>query len=118
MAPTPPNWSIPRPPPRRPRTLWSDLAGLWDRFRDLPVGAQVLAGALAAALFLLIVSRFTGPDGTTVASRSTTTRLRPTTTVTTLPPLPPGDDKTVQAVIDGDSLELSEGTKKIGRAHV
>jgi endonuclease YncB( thermonuclease family) len=67
----------------------------------------VLAVRFLAGLF--------GDDGgTTVASRSTTTRrtIPPSTTTTRPPPpLPPGDDKTVKSVIDGDSFELTDGTK-------
>ncbi len=110
MASPPPNWRFPPPRPK-PRTLWSDLAGLWDRFRSLPVAAQFITGAVVAVLFLVIVSSLSGPDGTRVATRSTTTQPLPTTTSTTLPPLPPGDDRTVQGVIDGDSFELTDGTK-------
>jgi micrococcal nuclease len=62
--------------------------------------------------FRIFSALFDGDDGTTVASRSTTTvrRTIPTTTTRPPPPLPPGDDRTVKTVLDGDSFELTDGT--------
>ncbi len=101
-------------PRQRPRTLWSDLAGLWGRFVGLPVAARIAAGLLVTLLVIVLLSRLFGPDddGTNVAARSTTipsTSAFPSTTTTV--PLPPGDDKTVKDVLDGDSFETIDGIK-------
>ncbi len=100
------------PPRRRSRTLWSDLGGLWGRFRSQALGVQLLAGAVVVVLILvLLASR--GDDGgdARVASRATTTRptIPPSTTTTVV--LPPGDDGVVRTVLDGDSFELADGVK-------
>lgn len=111
MDPTRPDWQI-GPPRRRPRTLWSDLGGLWHRFRGLPIAAQLLGGVVALILVIAIGSLLAGGGGSTnVATRSTTTRPPLTVTSTTVPPLPPGDDKAVKSVIDGDSFETLDGVK-------
>jgi micrococcal nuclease len=113
MDPTRPEWQI-GPPRHRPRTLWSDLAGLWHRFRGVPVAAQLIGVAVAILVVIAIATLLTGSDdGTTVASRSSTTRRGtvPVATTTTLPPLPPGDDKAIKGVIDGDSFETLDGVK-------
>jgi micrococcal nuclease len=111
MDPTRPDWQI-GPPRHRPRTLWSDLGGLWRRFRGLPIPAQLLGGVVAIILVIAIGSLLAGGGGSTnVATRSTTTRPPLTVTTTTLPPLPPGDDKAVKSVIDGDSFETLDGVK-------
>jgi micrococcal nuclease len=108
MASTPPEW----PPRPRSRTLWSDLGRLWGSFRGLPVVVQLIFGAVAAVvLFWLVTSPFRG-DSTNVATQSPTTvrsTLPPSTTTTVV--LPPGDDRTVRTVLDGDSFELSDATK-------
>ncbi len=102
------------PPPqfrRRPRTLWSDLAGLWRRFLALPLAARIALGLLVTVLVLVVLSRVFGSgDGTEVATRSTlpSTSVPPSTTTTIA--LPPGDDKTVRDVRDGDSFETTDGT--------
>ena len=111
MDPTRPDWQI-GPPRRRPRTLWSDLAGLWHRFRALPIAAQLLGAVVVIILVIAIGSLLSGSGGSTnVATRSTTTRPPLTIATTTIPPLPPGDDKAVKSVIDGDSFETLDGVK-------
>lgn len=111
---SPPDWQL-GPPRRKPRTLWSDLGGLWAGFRRLPVVAQVVAGLVAAIIVIGVLSAvFRSGSGTEVSSRSTTTVRRVPTTVattTTTVSLPPGDDRKLKDVIDGDSLELDDGTK-------
>jgi micrococcal nuclease len=114
MSSTPPDWQMGRPPRRRPRTLWSDLAGLGRGFGALPGLGKLAVVTVAALLLIGIVSLLTKDDepNTSVASRSSTTvRRLPTTTSSTLPPLPDGDDRTVKDVLDGDSFELTDGTK-------
>jgi micrococcal nuclease len=111
MTSTGPDW-LPLPPRRRPRTLWSDLAGLWRGFRALPLGARLLIMAIAAVVALSVLSIvFKSTPGSNVAARSTSTlsTLPPTTTSTV--PLPPGDDKTLKAVLDGDSFETTDAVK-------
>lgn len=112
MSSTGTDW-LPRPPRRKPRTLWSDLARLWRGFRGLPRFARLLAIAIAAVVAFSVVSiLFKSPSGTNIAARATTTLVRPaTTTTTTTPPLPAGDDRTVKSVLDGDSFEVSDGSK-------
>ena len=102
-----------RPRPR-PRTLWSDLAGLWRRFAGLPPAARIAVGLLVTLVVIVLVSRLfgSGEDGTNVAARSTTlppTSVPPSTTTTVV--LPPGDDKIVKDVLDGDSFETADGIK-------
>lgn len=113
MATSPPTWQM-GPPHRKPRTLWSDLAGLWRRFRGLPVIIQVIVGVLLIVLIIDLLSiLFGSANGTKVASQSTTTApTAPTSSTTTIAPgLPAGDDTTVKAVLDGDSFEIENGTK-------
>ena len=53
MASTPPpEWPTGqyRPPPR---TLWSDLGGVWARFRQLPVALQLVIAAIGLSLGVL-----------------------------------------------------------------
>ena len=112
MASTPPEWHV---GPQRPRhrTLWSDLARAWAWLRGLPVIIQLALAAVAVILAFVILSSLFGGDGDeTLASRSTTSvrRTIPTTTSTTRP-LPEGDDRTVKTVLDGDSFEITDGTK-------
>ncbi len=96
---------------RRPRTLWSDLAALGRRFRGLPLAAQVALALVASVLLLLLLSRcFRSGDGEDVVARSTVTSTSVPATTTTLP-LPPGDDKVVKGVLDGDSFEATDGTR-------
>lgn len=100
------------PPRRRPRTLWSDLAGLWGRFRSLSLGVQLLFAAVVVVVILVLLA--SGGDGGNerVASRSTTTRatlVEPTTSTTAF--LPAGEDGVVRTVLDGDSFELADGVK-------
>jgi micrococcal nuclease len=90
------------------------MARLWGWFRGLPIIVQLLAAILLLFIaFRILSALFGGDDGTRVASRSTTTvrRTIPTTTTRPPPPLPPGDDRTVKNVLDGDSFELTDGTK-------
>ncbi len=94
------------------------LGRLWIRFRGLPVWAQVPIGIVAALFgFALLAAPFTDPeDREEVSSRATTSTALPTTTLpptttTTLPPLPAGDDTTVTRVIDGDTIEVADGTR-------
>ena len=98
---------------RRPRTLWSDLAGLWRRFLGLPLAFRIGAAILATILALVMLSRlFRSGDGQDIVSSEATvpsTSLPPPTSTTV--PLPPGDDKTVKDALDGDSLETTDGTK-------
>lgn len=99
-------------PSRRPRTLWSDLGGLWARFRSQALGVQLLAAAVVVVVILALLASRGGDGGNErVASRSTTTRptIPPPTTTTIV--LPPGDDGVVRTVLDGDSFELADGTK-------
>ena len=88
----------------------------WGWFRGLPILVQLAIGAVLLVIAVRLLAGLFGDDdgGTRVASRSPTTfRTIPPSTTTTRPPppLPPGDDKTVKSVIDGDSLELTDGTK-------
>lgn len=101
------------PPGRRPRTLWTDIAGLWRSFRSRGLGVQLLAGAVVVVLILvLLASRGGDGDGEQVASRSSTTRATvSTSTTTSTVVLPPGDDGVVRTVLDGDSFELTDGKK-------
>lgn len=112
MTSTPPEWPIGRPRPR-PRTLWSDLGGLWQRFRGLPILPQLIIGLLATILVIAVVSiPFRSSPGTKVTVRtSTTLRPAPTSTTSTTKALPPGDDKQIKTIIDGDSFETVDGTK-------
>lgn len=114
MASNPPDWQL-GPPRRRPRTLWGDLGRGWGWFRGLPILVQLAIGAVLLVIAVRVLAGLFGSDdGTTVASRSSTTRrtVPPSTTTTRPPPpLPPGDDKTVKTVLDGDSFELTDGTK-------
>jgi micrococcal nuclease len=91
------------------------LAGLWRGFRSLPVLAQLVAVVAAAVVAIAVASVLSrSGTGTNVSARSSTSlRLGsiPSSTTTTIAPLPAGDDKTVKNVIDGDSLELTDGTK-------
>ena len=116
MASTPPDWQV-RPPRRKPRTLWSDLAGLWTGFRGLPLAAQFVIGGVAAVVIIGLASIVlrTG-SGTEVSSRRPTTTLRsgvvPTVaSTTTTVAIPPGDDVMLKGVLDGDSFEVADGTK-------
>lgn len=112
MSSTPPEWPVRRPRPK-PRTLWSDLGGLWQRFRALPFLPQLIIGLLVTILAIAIVSiPFRSSPNTTVTIRtSTTQRAAPTSSTTTTKPLPPGDDKMVKAILDGDSFETTDGVK-------
>ncbi len=94
--------------------MWSDLAGLWRRFRDLPSAVRITVGLLVTLVVMVLMSRLfaSGEDGTNVAARSTTlpsTSVLPSTTTTVV--LPPGDDKIVKDVLDGDSFETADGIK-------
>lgn len=115
MASTPPEWHV-RPPHRRPRTLWSDLAGLWVGFRGLPLAAQFVIGGVAAVVIIGLASIVlrTG-SGTEVSSRTSTTRrtgVVPTLASTsTTVAIPAGDDVMLKTVLDGDSFEVADGTK-------
>ena len=112
MAPRGSDWPTVEPR-RRPRTLWSDLAGLWRRFAGLPLALRIGFAILATILAFVLLSRLFGSDdGEGVVSRGPTaaTTSVPLPTSTTVP-LPPGDDKTVKDALDGDSLETTDGTK-------
>jgi micrococcal nuclease len=97
---------------RRPRTLWSDLAGLWRRFLGLPLALRIGFAVLVTILAFVLLSRlFQSDDGEDVVAREPivpSTSVPPTSTTV---PLPPGDDKTVKDALDGDSLEATDGTK-------
>lgn len=114
MAPTPPEWPIRGPRPNR-RTLWRDLAGLWQRFRALPFLPQLIVGLLVTILAVAVISiPFRSSPTTTVTIRTSTTQrsaAAPSTSTSTTKPLPAGDDKAVKAVIDGDSFETTDGVK-------
>lgn len=102
--------------------LRSSLCGLWRRFRGLAGWAQLAIAVLAA---LVLVSPFTSEDeepveagGPVPASTTTTTTVGATTTVpppttTTVPAGVPahGDDSSVVRVIDGDTIEVTGGTR-------
>lgn len=109
--PSPPSDEWPRPS-GQPRTLWGDLARLWAWFRSLPGIVQVASIAILVVLVLVVVANRVGPDGTTnVAARSSTTQGPfPTLASATTVALPPGDDRTVEEVLDGDSFRLTDGT--------
>ena len=55
MATRPPDWQI-GPPRGRHRTLWSDLAGLWHRFRSLPILVQIIISVVAIVLLVDLLS--------------------------------------------------------------
>ena len=114
MASTPPEWPVRRPRPK-PRTLWSDLGGLWQRFRGLPFLPQLIIGLLVTIIAVAVISiPFRSSPTTTVTIRTSTT-LRPvatsSTSTSTTKPIPAGDDKVVKTVIDGDSFETNDGIK-------
>lgn len=114
MASTPPEWQIGRPR-QTPRTLWGDLAELWHRFRGLPFLPQLIIGLLVTIIAVAVISiPFRSSPTTTVTIRTSTTQRAAATSSTstsTTKPLPPGDDKAVKAIIDGDSFETSDGVK-------
>ncbi len=111
MGSTPPEWPVHRPRPK-PRTLWSDLGGLWQRYRGLPFLPKLIIGLLVIILVVAVASiPFRSSPETTVTVRTTTTAPAPSTTTTTTKPLPPGEDKDVKAVLDGDSFETVDGIK-------
>ena len=114
MSSTPPEWPVGRPRPRR-RTLWSDLGGLWQRFRGLPILPQLIIGLLATILVVAVLSiPFRSSPSTKVTVRtSTTLRAAPTTALptTTTKAIPPGDDKQIKTILDGDSFETTDGIK-------
>src|SRR6476661_5336691 len=103
MASTPPEWPVRGPRPR-PRTLWSDLGGLWRRFRGLPFLPQLIIGLLVAIVAVAVISiPFRSSPTTTVTIRTSTTQrtaVLPSTSTSTTKPLPAGDDKVVKSVID------------------
>ena len=97
---------------RRPRTLWSDLAGLWRRFLGLPLPGRVGFALLTTILAIVVLSRlFRSDDGQDVVAREPVTSTSEPPATSTTVPLPPGDDKTVKDALDGDSLETTDGTK-------
>ncbi len=114
MASTPPDWPGHRPRPK-PRTLWSDLGGLWQRFRGLPFLPQLIIGLLLTIVVVAVVSIPFRSSPTTKVTIRTSTTLRAastsSTSTSTTKPLPPGDDKVVKTVIDGDSFETNDGVK-------
>ncbi|MFN2506721.1 MAG: thermonuclease family protein [Acidimicrobiales bacterium] len=75
---------------------------------------QLILSAIAVLLLITAFSALSGSgSGTNVSTRSSSTlrTIAPSTSSTINPSLPPGEDKTVKAVIDGDSFELTDGTK-------
>lgn len=113
MASTPPEWPVHRPRPK-PRTLWSDLGNLWQRFRGLPFLPQLIIGLLVTIIAVAVISiPFRSSPTTKVTIRTSTTRPTATssTSTSTTKVLPPGDDKVVKTVIDGDSFETNDGIK-------
>lgn len=98
---------------RRPRTLWSDLAGLWARFRRMPGRRRfILVAALVVLLVGVISVRRRSEPSTAVSTRETTTVPVEVPETTTIGPLlPAGDDKAVKSNPDGDSLVLGDDTK-------
>lgn len=103
--------------------LRSVLSGVWRRFRGLAPWAQLAITAVAA---VVLVAPFTGePEEqrvaasarsttTTTAVAPTTTAVAPTTTTTTTVPTgvpAQGDDSAVVRVIDGDTIEVTGGTR-------
>ena len=90
----------------------SVVRALWWRFRGLAGWVQLVIAVVAA---VVLVSPFTSEeDGQTVAATATTTTTPAVSTSTsTLPPgIPaPGEDTSVVRVIDGDTIEVSGGTR-------
>ena len=96
--------------------------GLWRRFRGLAGWVQVTIAVLAT---LVVLSPFTSePDERTVAASApvttttpadqpTTTVAPPSTSTTSVPAGVPlqGDDSSVVRVIDGDTIEVTGGTR-------
>lgn len=109
---TPPEWPIRGPRPK-PRTLWSDLGGLWRGYRGLPVLPQLIIGLLLTIIAVAVISIPFRSSPTTAVTIRTSTTLRPTSSssTSTTKALPPGDDKAVAKVVDGDSFETSDGVK-------
>ena len=89
---------------------------LWRRFRDLAGWTQLV---IALVVSLVVVSPFTSEgDRQTVAATApaTTTTVEVTTTAapatTRVPPVPAqGEDSAVVRVIDGDTIEVTGGTR-------
>jgi endonuclease YncB( thermonuclease family) len=98
----------------------SVVRALWVRFRGLAGWVQLVVALVAA---VVLVSPFSSEgDRQTVAATAPATTLEPATTITTTIPatststLPPGipaagDDTTVVRVIDGDTIEVTGGTR-------
>ena len=98
----------------------SVVRALWRRFRDLSGWMQLV---IAFVVSLVVVSPFTSEGdrqtvaatapGTTTTVQVTTTAAPATSTTTTLPPAVPaqGDDSSVVRVIDGDTIEVTGGTR-------
>jgi micrococcal nuclease len=94
----------------------SVVRALWRRFRGLAGWVQVVIAVVAA---LVVVSPFTSEgDRLTVAATAppTTPAPAPATTATTATTLPPGipalgDDTSVVRVVDGDTIEVTGGTR-------
>jgi endonuclease YncB( thermonuclease family) len=92
----------------------SVVRALWGRFRGLAGWLQVVIAVVAG---LVVVSPFTAEgDRQTVAATAPTTTPAPvptTTTTTTLPSGIPaaGDDTSVVRVVDGDTIEVTGGTR-------
>lgn len=93
------------------------LRGLWRRFRGLAGWAQLAIGVVVA---LIAVSPFTAGDeqpvavgGPAPAPATTTTVVLATTTTTTSPAGVPaqGEDTAVVRVIDGDTIEVTDGIR-------
>jgi endonuclease YncB( thermonuclease family) len=98
----------------------SIVRALWRRFRGLAGWVQLVLAVVAA---VVLVSPFTSEgDRQTVAATAPATTLAPATTTTTpatstststLPPGAPaaGADTSVVRVIDGDTIEVTGGTR-------
>jgi endonuclease YncB( thermonuclease family) len=92
----------------------SVVRALWERFRGLAGWVQVAIAFVAA---VVVVSPFTSEgDRQTVAATAPATSTTTPATSTSTSTLPPGiaaagDDTSVVRVIDGDTIEVSGGTR-------
>lgn len=99
------------------------LSSVWRRFRGLPPLAQLVIAVVAAVVLLspfasdpdrqTVVASAPPPTTSTTVERTSTPAPAPAPTTSTLPPGVPaqGDDSAVVRVIDGDTLEVTGGTR-------
>lgn len=106
IRPDPPTSS---PPPARHRA-W--LVRTWTHHRALGTVLGVLALGLAAAPFIGTEEVRTVAAETPATSTAAAPATRPPPTTTPVAPaIPPGDDTTVTRVVDGDTIEVTGGTR-------